>query len=261
MLVAMDLLLTASWPLRLALVAALLFGMTAVFTGLAALLERLLAAYRIFAVPLRPGQRRRELRNCLVFQALAALALTGFLGAELVPWTDGWGPGLRTFFACWVGFEVYYYLLHRAMHLRGLIRFHREHHESHVNTPLTAFSMSIPEGLGWLVGYTFVPATMALLGLEVSLGGWLAYLVYNYWGNIVGHVNVEVVPAMIGKRANSWAAHAITYHALHHARYTGHYGFGATFMDRLCGSEWRDWPTLHAQILAGQPLTSLKQRG
>jgi hypothetical protein len=32
-------------------------------------------------------------------------------------------------------------------------------------------------------------------------------------------------------------------------------------MDRLGGSEWRDWPDLHARVLAGDALTSLKQRG
>lgn len=255
----MELLLTAPWLLRLALLTAALLAMTAAFTGLAFALERRLAARRIFAIPLRPGQRARELRNTIVFQLLAALALTAYL--DLIPWTEGWGPGLWTFLACWFGFEVYYYGLHRAMHTRGLIRFHREHHESHVNTPLTAFSMSVVEGLGWLVGYTFVPVLLALLDLEVGLNGWLAYLVYNYWGNIVGHVNVEVVPGLVGKRANSWAMHAITYHALHHARYTGHYGFGATFMDRLFGSEWSDWPALQSRVLAGEALTSLKQRG
>lgn len=257
----MDLLLTAPWPLRLAMIAALLFALTAVVTTLAFVIERRLAARRIFAVPLRPGQYTRELRNTIVFQLLAALALTVFLGADLIVWTDGWARGLLTFLACWLGFEIYYYGLHRAMHTRGLIRFHREHHESHVDTPLTAFSMSIAEGLGWLVGYTFVPLTMALLGLEVSLTGWLGYIVYNYWGNVIGHVNTEVTPASLGKRANSWLMHSITYHALHHARYTGHYGFGATFMDRLFGSEWSDWPALHARVLAGQALTSLKQRG
>ena len=167
----MEFLLTAPWPLRLAFIAAFLYGMTAVLTGLSFVIQHRCAAYRIFAVPLRPGQHRRELRNSVVFQALATLAFTAFLGSDLITWTDGWGPGMITFFACWYGFEVYYYLLHRLMHHRGFIRFHREHHESHVNTPLTAFSMSIPEGLGWLVGYTFVPLTMAQLGVGVSLAG------------------------------------------------------------------------------------------
>lgn len=81
------------------------------------------------------------------------------------------------------------------------------------------------------------------------------------WGNILGHVNVEVLPAWVGRRVHSWTLHAITFHALHHARYVGHYVFGATFMHRWLASEWKDWPGLHSKVLAGEALTYFKQRG
>ena len=258
----MELLISSGWTLRFALLLVLLNATTAVFVGVGFLLDRVLANRRIFAIALQPGQCARELRNTLMFQFTAALALAGFTGTDLMRWTPGWTAGLTTFFLCWLGFEIYYYAAHRAMHLRGLFRLlHREHHKSNINTPLTAFSMSIPESLVWILGYVFVPLTMKLLGFEVSLAGWLAYLAYNYWGNILGHVNVELLPASVGKRAHSWLLHAITFHALHHARYTGHYGFGTTFMDRWLASEWPDWPALHAKVLGGEALVQLKQRG
>ena len=257
----MELLIPSDWAPRLALIFVLLNAVTAVFVGVGFALERILSHRQIFAIALRPGQRPRELRNTLMFQLTAALAFTAFMGTDLMRWTSGWTAGLTTFFACWLGFEVFYYTVHRAMHLPGLFRFHREHHESRVNTPFTAFSMSIPESLVWIAGYLYVPLALKLLGLEVSLAGWLAYLVYNYWGNILGHVNVEVLPAWVGKRMHSWTLHAITFHALHHARYVGHYGFGATFMDRWLASEWKDWPGLHSKVLAGEALTDFKQRG
>jgi Delta7-sterol 5-desaturase len=257
----MDILLTVGWMQSTALLLVFLIVVAATFICLGFLIERMLSNRRIFAIALRPGQRARELRSTVRFQLIAALTFTCFIGADLVTWASGWTAGLTTFLACWIGFEIYYYALHRAMHTRALFRFHREHHQSVINTPLTAFSMSVPESLGWLLGYVFVPLVMALLGLKVSLAGWLAYVVYNYWGNIVGHVNVEVLPRWVGKRVHSWALHAITYHALHHARYTGHYGFGATFMDRWFASEWADWPTLQARVLSGEALTSVKERG
>lgn len=191
---------------------------------------------------------------------MAAIAFTVLTGADL-GWTSGWLAGLLTFFGCFYGFEVYYYLLHRAMHTRALIRFHREHHESHVTTPLTAFSMSFVEGLGWIGGYVSGPLLLALLGAPVSLPGFALYLVGNYWGNIGGHVNTEFFPAAVGQRKNSWLVHPIIYHSLHHARYTGHYGFGTTFMDRWFNSEWSDWSRLHTRVLSGSPLPSLKHRG
>lgn len=258
----METLLALSWPVRLVALAALFFGMAAAFTGLGFAIERLFGQRRIFAIALPRGQYLRELRNGLVFLTLLTIAATLYVGAGWVDWSgSGVGSGLVTFGLCWFGFEAYYYLLHRAMHTRALIRVHREHHLSHINTPLTAFSTSVPECLGWIVGYTFVPLLMTGLALPVHPLGLLAYLFYNFSGNVIGHVNCEIFPAIVGRRSASWLAHPIIYHALHHARYTGHYAFGASFMDRTFGSEWNDWPDLHAQVLAGSPMTSLKQRG
>jgi lathosterol oxidase len=256
----MDTLLALPWPVRLAALTALVFTAVAAFTGLALALERRSASRTIFAIPVPPGQRRREFNNSVVFLALLALAATFYL--DRVDWSGhGWAAGLVTFFACWFGFDAYYYFLHRAMHTRLLIRIHREHHASHVTTPLTAFSTSVPECLGWLVGYALAPTLLTALGVGVHPLGFAAYMLYNFWGNVLGHINAEVIPAFVGRRVHSWTAHPIVYHSLHHARYTGHYSFCATFMDRTCGSEWPDWPALHARVLAGAPMTSLKHRG
>jgi hypothetical protein len=32
-------------------------------------------------------------------------------------------------------------------------------------------------------------------------------------------------------------------------------------MDRLLGTEWSDWPALHARVVSGQPLESFSERG
>jgi sterol desaturase/sphingolipid hydroxylase (fatty acid hydroxylase superfamily) len=258
----MDSLLALSWPVRLVVLAAAIFGSVALLTALGFFVQRRLAHRKIFAVALTPGQHRRELGNALVFLSLLSLAATAYLGAGWVDWSaEGWAAGLCTFFLCWFGFDAYYYLLHRAMHTRALLRFHREHHRSRVTTPLTAFSTSVPECLGWLVGYAVVPLAMTAAGLRVHATGFAVYLLYNFLGNVLGHVDCEVVPAFGRRRLHSWTAHPIVYHALHHARFNGHYSFCATFMDRGLGSEWSDWPELHARVLAGRPLTSLQQRG
>lgn len=258
----MDTLLELAWPSRLLVLAAILHGVAATCVALAFVVERRLAARRIFAVPLPAGQHRRELLNGLVFLALLSIAACAYLGSGLVDWSgNGWASALVTFFACWFGFDAYYYALHRAMHTRHLIRFHREHHLSHVTTPLTAFSMSTPECLGWIVGYAYVPLLLTALGLAVHPTAFAVYLLYNLSGNVFGHINSEFIPTSLATRAQTWTSHPVVYHSLHHARYTGNYSFCATFMDRLCGSEYRDWPALHARVVAGDPLTSLKQRG
>ena len=80
------------------------------------------------------------------------------LGAGIVAWgPDSWLRGVATFFGCSLGFDTYFYFLHRGLHLRPLMRFHRLHHLSRVTGPLSAQSVSVVEALGWVVGYIGVP--------------------------------------------------------------------------------------------------------
>ena len=90
------------------------------------------------------------------------------------------------------------------------------------------------------------------------------YLGYNVFGNMIGHVNVELGPRALTRSPMVWLAHPFTFHALHHARSfkkIRHFGFGSTFMDRLAGTEWPDWVEAHAQVMAGEPLRGGGERG
>ena len=215
---------------------------------------------RIWDIPLADGQLRWELIGNLRFIAMAAVSFAGLL--HVVPFAEESATSiLTTFLFVWVGFEIYYWGLHRAMHFRSLYRFHRYHHDSRVTTPLTGYSMSAVESAGWLVGLIGLPLLLSLI-TPISIGGLLAYHVfYQVSGNVVGHANVDFVPAAASKRINSWISHPTTYHALHHARYNNHYSFGSSFMDRLMGTEWADWPAIHARIVGGDPMTKLSTRG
>ena len=106
-----------------------------------------------------------------------------------------------------------------------------------------------------------MPLVLGVL-TTVGLVGLLAYdTLYQGPGNIIGHGKGDFFPAAIEKRGNSWISHPITYHSLHHARFVNHYSFGSTFMDRLLGTEWPDWPELHARVIRGEPLEKLSVRG
>ncbi|MEZ4453552.1 MAG: sterol desaturase family protein [Nannocystaceae bacterium] len=216
---------------------------------------------RIFEIPLEPGQRRREALANLGFVALAAAAFTAAIASGIVR-ADAIGalPALATLVTCFVGFEAYYYFQHRALHTRALIRFHRWHHRSKVTTPLSGQSLGVVEALGWIGGLILFPAILSALGL-LHAGALLAFLTLGAAGNILGHANAEPHPRESGLRERSWATHPFTFHALHHARWTGHYGLGTTVLDRLLATEWADWPALHARVLAGEPMRSLKERG
>lgn len=239
-------------------------GLTVVATAVGFALESALGeTRRIFELPRRKGQLVWELAGTARFVVFAAFAFAGLLAvAPLRPdAAESIGSIAATFFFCWFGFEVYYWGLHRLMHWPAFYRFHRYHHESRVTSPLTGYSMSTVEALGWLFGLVGVPLLLSWF-TPLSLTGFLAYhALYQISGNVIGHSNVDFFPRAVEKYANSWISHPIVYHSLHHARFEKHYAFGSTFMDRLLGTEWPDWPSLHARVIAGDPLRKLSDRG
>lgn len=244
-----------------ALCGAILGGLITVTTGVGFALEAWLGSERrIFDLPLAEGQLRWELLGTIRFVAMGALAFAGLLW--VVPFAEESAFSIATtFFVCWAAFEVYYWFLHRAMHFRPFYRFHRMHHDSRVTSPLTGYSMSSVESLGWLVGLIGVPLLLGTV-TPISLVGFLAYhALYQVPGNVIGHANVDFFPAAMGKRSHSWISHPTTYHSLHHARFNNHYSFGSSFMDRIMGTEWQDWPELHARVIRGEPLEKLSVRG
>lgn len=216
---------------------------------------------RIWDVPLTPGQYRWEAAANVRFVLVGTLAFTLAIKSGAIRFGATTAASFAmTFGTSWLFFEVYYYFLHRALHTSALVRFHRLHHRSKVGTPLTGLSMSLFETLSWMVGY-LVPPLLVSRFLPISGEAWVLYLIYHWGGNIIGHVNVEIMPQLSGRPVLSLFAHSITYHALHHARWKGHFALYTTFLDRALGTEWADWVALDRKVRAQQPLTNLKERG
>lgn len=243
---------------RILLASLVFFGGTSLcMLALSFALERL-PLPRVWALPLAPGQLRFELIGNVVFVGVTSLAFTAVLASGLPRYAAGhW---LATFLGLMWGFQAYYYGLHRLLHTRPWMRFHRWHHRSYVTTPLSAQSLDWVETLGWAVGYALVPALLSRIW-PIDADAWLTYMVFNMAGNITGHARFELLPRLPAPRRFAWFANPSVYHALHHARFTGHFGFQSVAMDRLFGSEFQDWPALHARIGQRQPLTSLRERG
>lgn len=216
---------------------------------------------RIWEVALAPGQYRWEAAAGVRFVLIATAAFTFAIcsgGIHFGPTTVA--SFAATFLTSFLFFEVFYYFLHRALHTKALVRFHRHHHRSKVGTPLTGLSMSVVETLGWMVGYLAPPLLLSRF-LPVSIEAWALYLVYHWGGNIIGHINVELMPLLAGRRILSLFSHPFTYHALHHARWTGHFALYTTLLDRVFGTEWTDWGVLQRKVLAEKPLTHLREHG
>lgn len=235
-------------------------GASIASTAIGIALERALGhRAQIWTVPLAAGQLRSEMlsygRFVLLLATLAALWLKS---GAIVFGGEGAAAVALTFALLWTSFEVYYYGLHRALHSRALFPYHAHHHASHVTTAWSGQSLGWVEALGWILGLLVPPAVISFF-MPVSLTGFLLYFVANTFVNLVGHANVELNP--LSSRNATWLNHPWVYHALHHARFKNNYSFASTFMDRLFGTEWSDWPSLHARVWSGDPMTRLSERG
>jgi sterol desaturase/sphingolipid hydroxylase (fatty acid hydroxylase superfamily) len=253
-----------SWPAAVGITFAALSLVSLGSTALGFAIERSPwgRGHRVFDVPLDPGQYAREARGYLGFLVLHALGFPSLVAAGAIAGgASGAGAFALTFFVTYLCFESSYFLLHLFMHRPAFLWTHRFHHLSRVTTPLTGLSVHPAEAVGWVFCLSLGPVLLSLFG-PIHFGAWLAYLVYNFAGNIVGHANAEFFPqAWFRNRVFSTFAQPVICHALHHARWTGHYGFASLKYDRMVGSEFSDWTILHERVAAGHPMKSLRETG
>lgn len=236
-------------------------GITTVALGIGFLAERALPNKKVFAVPLAKGQYRFEAIGNLAFGGIATVALTLVLASGAVRFGEPTtARAAGTFGALLLGFQLFYWTLHRTMHTRRLLPIHRWHHRSRVTTPLSGQSMHPVEACSWMLGYAGLPILFSRV-VPISFAGWAAYLAFNVFGNIVGHANCEPTAKLAATRLASLFANPFVYHALHHARWTVNYAFQASIMDRLFGTEADDWEALYARVSSGKPMTRMDEKG
>ena len=217
---------------------------------------------KVFDVKLKRGQLRHETIGTALFHLVFAPALALLLHSGAVAWGSGWLAQVLGFALPWIVFQIFYYAFHRAAHTRALFWMHRWHHESLVTTPMTGLSMSPFEAAIWTLGMLVPALALSPLGI-IGFGGFAYFLAMHWIGNIAGHANAEIFPLRASKLSSLTLMNPISYHSLHHARFDGHYGFAAAYMDRLFGTEWSDWLEVHERVMDGQPMKKLTegQRG
>ena len=211
---------------------------------------------RIYDLPIKDPQVRRELKNSL-HTPLHAIILLIFLMAGV--FSD------RTFAGFFVSLlvtalwaEIWHYASHRAFHLKSLHWIHAEHHKSRLSSPFTALSFSFWEKLIFDLG---IVGMMAVLSLAIpvnffGVASWFAiYLVINSYGHANYEIRSEKFMQLKGRFLTS-----TVYHALHHSRYTGNYGLGTRFLDRLFNTEWPDSEAVFARVVSEKrPMKSLRE--
>lgn len=215
---------------------------------------------RVFRVPFGKGQLKSEL-TAAVFVLTYNVATTTLLlsGGHIRAGEVGLLNTLVTFGVMFVFTEVWFYVSHRAMHSRALYFIHAQHHTARVVSPFTSFSFSLAEQ-----ALSNVPATLFIILLSrvmpLSVPGIMAFSLVNILGSLLAHLNVELFPAGFARTALGRVFFSSTYHALHHARFQGHYGLFTRVMDRLFGTEFPDYAELQTAAAQGQGLTDLSAR-
>lgn len=172
---------------------------------------------------------------------------------------DSWPVTLGTFIGFFVWTEIWFYVSHRLLHSKSLYFIHAQHHVAKVTTPLTAISFSVLERLILVVGVAALPAALSFF-IPISFRIYIVYFSVNYALNTFGHWNIEIVPPAWVKSRLGSILNATTYHALHHARYNGHYGLFTPFLDRWFGSRFNDYLQVHQAAYEGHGLEKLNQK-
>jgi sterol desaturase/sphingolipid hydroxylase (fatty acid hydroxylase superfamily) len=243
--------------LVMAVVVSGLVKLTAVGLGWALGRTRWAERWRVYRRALAQGQLRSEAlaaAGVIVADALMVWLFRYFHGPRLAPFSVM--GTLLTYAWMYVGFEVWFYVTHRLLHTPLLYRFHAQHHAAQVTNPLTSLSFSVVERVV-LMGGSIGLALLALEVMPVTNAGIMAYLLTNYLLNVLGHSNTEWFPSGF---VHSWAGRLFltpTFHAMHHARYKGHYGLFTTVLDRWFGTTFPDYVRVHARARAGEGLTRI----
>lgn len=211
----------------------------------------------IYDFPFKPEQIRRELRNS-IHAPIHAMLLGAFLGFGFFKNTS-LSSFILSLLATTVWAEVWHYASHRAFHLSALHWIHAEHHKSRLNSPFTAISFAFSEklifDLGLLLPLAAVDPVFSMNFFGIA-GWYIGYLLINS----VSHANFEL-KSRDYNRGLGRILTSTTYHSLHHSRYTGNYGLGTRFMDKLFKTEWEDYERLYDRISQERrPLTRLQER-
>ena len=211
----------------------------------------------IYELPFKPDQIRRELKNS-VHTPIDAVILAAFLAAGCFRNTTV-ASFVISVLATALWAEFWHYASHRAFHLNSLHWIHVEHHKSHLNSPFTAISFAFSEKLIFDSGLLGPLAavdwfySMNFFGIATW---YIGYLLINSFS----HANFELKSQNYNRVLGQFLT-TTTYHSLHHSRYTGNYGLGTRFMDRLFGTEWEDYEPLYDRVSRDKkPLTRLREK-
>ena len=207
----------------------LLFGM---MIGLGELIARVWRARPVVSPPPPVSRVEIVLAIATILVNSAVMVAGWFLytrGVLRIDGTGSVGRWLVDLVVLTIAMDLAMYVLHRLAHHPIAFRFvHGIHHRYDQPRPLTLFVLHPLEVAGfgglWLV---------VLCTSTFSLGGMMLYLTVNSVFGTLGHSGVEPVPEAWAKLPVLGSLGTSTFHARHHQRPDGNFGFYTAIWDRL----------------------------
>ena len=179
--------------------------------------------------PLGEGQHKREL-------LLSAGSIAIFGVGMIFPWgllQLGWAhlainpSGLQIgveILTLVIWNEIHFYANHWLLHTPWLRRFHMPHHRSVVTSPWSTYAFHPVEAM--MLGNVIL---LPMLAHDFSIYALFSVPLFSLLFNSIGHANYD------WKKTGMSAWHtASRRHHLHHACFSGNFGFMFPFMDQLC---------------------------
>lgn len=188
--------------------------------------------------------------NAFEILVLASLGASGIIRFHEFSWTRFVG----TFFFCYFFFELWFYCSHRLLHTKALLWAHRTHHLSVVTNPLSALSLSITEKAMNDVGMLLVPCLLTN-SVPFVVEGILAYHLYNFYINVLGHSNIELFPVGFSKSTLGKLFTTSTYHSVHHIKSNTNYGLFLTSLDKLFGTDDPNYEQYYNSVVSSRGIT------
>jgi lathosterol oxidase len=143
-----------------------------------------------------------------------------------------WSRFFITFSFCYLFFEFWFYASHRLIHTAKFRYIHKTHHVSVVTNPLSALTLSLGEKTLNDFGLLIIPCLLSNV-VPFVFEGILAYHLYNFYINVLGHSNIEIMPKWFARSLWGKIFVTSTYHSIHHLKGHCNYGLFLTFFDRL----------------------------
>lgn len=206
----------------------LYFGMTFFFQLVGSFLCRKGIATKQISQDLFPGQLNFEIKHSLL--SIVVFSIYGFLifqlnQADLLSFVKKDTVGIFIdlgLLALWN--EFHFYVCHRLMHSKFLIRFHSVHHRSLVVTPFSTYSFHPIESV--LNGSVLL---LFMLVYPISIVSFFLFPIYHLFFNTLGHTNLRLV-----KNSGLFKKTFISgHHMLHHKKGRVNFAFVTHFLDRI----------------------------